>query len=105
MGFNLDDVARDEPEFSQEVNDYINQRRRELKPQIALVKQLRTALGLSQVEVANILRVTQSNVSKIENKNDPSLSTLAQIVGAKGGKLTLDIETAEGVEIRLEVAG
>jgi transcriptional regulator len=78
--------------------------RAQLATQISLVRRLRTALGLSQLEVAEALGTTQSNVSKIEAKGDPTLSVLAGIVEAKGAKLRLTVETDSGDEFSFAVA-
>jgi len=72
--------------------------RAELEPRIALMRELRKALGLTQVEVAKLLGVTQSNVSKIEMRGDPSLSVLARMADARGKRLRLAVETADGRE-------
>jgi transcriptional regulator with XRE-family HTH domain len=41
----------------------------------------------SQATVAKKLRVSQSNVSQFERGGDPRLSTVADYIGALGGKL------------------
>ena len=99
------DLVPWDAELSQEGLAYAARLRAELEPQISLVKRLRTALGLTQVEAARILAVTQANVSKIERRDDPTLSVLARMVEARGGKLRLEIETAEGDELRFAIAG
>lgn len=78
--------------------------RAQLASQISLVRRLRTALGLSQIDVARTLGTTQSNVSKIEAKGDPSLSVLAALVEAKGAKLRLTVETEDGDEFSFAIA-
>lgn len=60
--------------------------------QAVALRRLRSELGLSQVEAAQILGITQSNVSKMEASRDPKLAVLRQLVEAKGGKLTLHAE-------------
>jgi len=62
------------------------------------MREVRQALGLTQVEVAKLLGVTQSNISKIEVKGDPSLSVLARMAEARGRRFRLSLETAEGKE-------
>lgn len=73
----------------------------ELRRSPPVVRRLRQALGLSQVEAAAILETTQSNVSKIEAKPDPPLSILRRLVEAKGGTLRIDATLADGKEFRL----
>ena len=50
----------------------------------------REAAAVSQREVADRLDVTQANVSRIENQGDIHLSTLANYVGALGGRLEVE---------------
>jgi len=52
------------------------------------LQELRENLAqLTQVEVADILRVTQAHVSKLEHRDDMLLSTLRAYVEALGGQL------------------
>ena len=75
---------------------HYNKIRAEIEPGILLVKNLRDRLNLTQREVAELLQVTQSNVSKIEAKSDPSLSILRRMVEGRGGKLKLVVELGNG---------
>ncbi|HEX8240063.1 MAG TPA: helix-turn-helix transcriptional regulator [Allosphingosinicella sp.] len=94
-----ENLVKWQPELSPEAREHIARLRAELQPRIALMRELRKALGLTQVEVAKLLGVTQSNVSKIEVKGDPSLSVLARMADAKGMRLRLAVEAADGKEI------
>lgn len=52
------------------------------------IKKLREAKGLSQKEVASIIKMDQSQYSKLEkDKTDPSVSTLAKVAKALGTQL------------------
>lgn len=51
--------------------------------------ELRKALDVSQEDVATVLKVSQANISKIENRTDPHVSTVAAYVEALGGELEL----------------
>ncbi len=51
----------------------------------------RRAIGMSQVEVAAEMGVTQANVSRIERASDLQLSTLDKYVRALGGRLELRV--------------
>lgn len=93
-----DDLVKWQPELSAEACEHIARLRAELEPRIALMRSLRKALGLTQAEVAALLGVTQSNVSKIETRGDPSLSLLARIAEAKGKRLRLAVESPDGQE-------
>jgi ribosome-binding protein aMBF1 (putative translation factor) len=63
-----------------------------LKRQISLLKDLREQLGLSQLELSDILETTQSNVSKMEARADPRLSVIRKLVEHQGGRLKIVAE-------------
>ena len=86
------------PKLSAEAIEHIDRLRAELEPRIALMREIRKILGLTQRQVAELLGVTQSNVSKIEMRGDPPLSVLARIADAKGKRLRLTVESADGNE-------
>jgi len=48
---------------------------------------VRTGLGITQVELAKRLGVSQGNVSELERRDDVYLSTLREYVEALGGTL------------------
>lgn len=48
---------------------------------------LRESLGFTQAEIAEVLKVSQPNISKLEGKDDLRLSTLGGYVAALGGHL------------------
>ena len=56
------------------------------------LRQLRAARELTQENLASVLHVKQSEVSKIERRTDMYLSTLASYVKAMGG--TLEVRAA-----------
>ena len=51
--------------------------------------ELREALELTQVQVASMLKVNQSAVSKLERRADMYLSTLRNFIHAMGGHLDI----------------
>lgn len=53
--------------------------------------ELREAVGVTQTELAESLKVSQPNISKIERKDDLHLSTLAGYVAALGGRLEVQV--------------
>ena len=105
-------MAKDIPEgagewslnLSGEEKEEFEKLRAQLASQISLVRRLRTALGLSQIEVAEALGTSPSHVSKIEAKGDPSLSVLARLVEIKGAKMRLTVETPQGDEFSFAIA-
>jgi DNA-binding XRE family transcriptional regulator len=50
---------------------------------------VREQAGVTQVELARVLHVTQANISQLERKQDLYLSTLSRYVEALGGHLEL----------------
>ena len=48
---------------------------------------LRESLGVTQVQMAAAAKMTQSEVSKLEKRNDHLVSTLRRAVRALGGEL------------------
>lgn len=62
---------------------------------------LRAARALTQENLANVLRVRQSEVSKIERRTDMYLSTLASYVKAMGGTLELRAAFPDGDVVRI----
>ena len=63
---------------------------------------IRERRELTQTDVAQILAVSQANVSRIERQGDLYLSTLASYIEALGGSLRLSAVFEDGeVEIGL----
>lgn len=55
----------------------------------ATLAELRRSRGISQARLADVLGVKQMQVSRLERRKDPRLSTLRRSVEALGGRLTL----------------
>ncbi len=51
---------------------------------------LRERAGLTQADVARVLGLTQSRISRLERAEDLNLSTLHRYVRALGGELTIE---------------
>ncbi len=66
------------------------------------IGELRRWLGVSQVEIAGLLGVSQPCVAKIEHQEDMRLSTLRRYVAALGGELRL-IAEIDGVAHELDI--
>ncbi len=58
--------------------------------------EIRGRRGLTQVDVARLLQVSQASVSKLERREDLYLSTLRDFVEALGGTLELSAVFPEG---------
>ncbi|HEX3129333.1 MAG TPA: helix-turn-helix transcriptional regulator [Thermoanaerobaculia bacterium] len=53
------------------------------------LRELREAMGLTQGELANRIEITQSQLSKLERRDDHRISTLRRYVQALGGSLEI----------------
>lgn len=62
--------------------------KRAMRDAIALAE-LRKQRGATQTDLAEVLEVTQANISRIEHEEDLYLSTLRDYVAALGGELEL----------------
>jgi DNA-binding XRE family transcriptional regulator len=58
--------------------------------------EIREHRGLTQVDVARVMQMSQASVSKLERREDLYLSTLRGFVEALGGKLELSAVFPEG---------
>jgi hypothetical protein len=65
------------------------------------LQQLRAARELTQQQMATLLEVNQSEVSRIEKRTDMYLSTLASYIQAMGGKLELRAVFPCGAAIKI----
>jgi len=64
------------------------------------LRALREAAGLTQEELAQRVTITQSQLSKLERREDYRLSTLRRYVAALGGELEI-VAVVDGKRIRL----
>jgi len=65
---------------------------------------LRAARQMTQVNLAQVLGVNQSAVSKLEKRTDMYLSTLRSYIEAMGGQLEIQAVFPEG-SVRIEMLG
>jgi DNA-binding XRE family transcriptional regulator len=54
-----------------------------------LLSEIRTAVGLTQEELAKKLGVRQPTLSRLESQQDMQISTLERLVSALGGRLEI----------------
>ena len=64
--------------------------------------EIRKAIGMTQVDLAEKLDVAQSSVSKIESAADMYLTTLRKYVKALGGELHLTAVFPGGRQVEIE---
>ena len=58
--------------------------------------ELRKALSLTQVQIAETLNVAQPSIAKIENQTDMYVSTLKRFIAAMGGELKVIASFPQG---------
>jgi DNA-binding XRE family transcriptional regulator len=86
----------DEAAF-QRVSELLTARQRTLPPRALLLKSLREAKQLSQEQLAQLLRVRQASISKMEHRLDMRISTLRNIIVGMGGELEIRACFPDGV--------
>ncbi len=74
-------------DWPQERLDQIEARARTLIAEAMTLRDLRKAQALTQVQMAKTLGIGQEQISRLEQKSDMLLSTLASYVQAMGGNL------------------
>lgn len=79
----------------------IEARAQELIAQEVTRQQLRRLRNRTQVEVAEVLGVTQDSVSRLEQRADIMLSTLRKYIRAMGGNLSLLAEFPNQPPVKL----
>lgn len=67
------------------------------------LSELRRSRGQTQAQLAQLLGISQSDVSKLERRKDMRISTLAAVVGALGGTVRLTASFPGGTAADLAV--
>lgn len=81
-----------EKHMTEEQRHQADIRAQEMIAEYQTLKDLRKARELTQVRMAELLGITQDNVSRLEKRSDVLLSTLRSYVEAMGGKLDLMVK-------------
>jgi DNA-binding transcriptional regulator YiaG len=68
------------------------------------LSQLRKARGLTQEAIAELLGVSQAEVSKMERRTELYVGTLRKFIEAMNGELVIAARFANGVEIPIRLA-
>jgi transcriptional regulator with XRE-family HTH domain len=82
-------------QFSPEAQARIDERANEIRSELRLLRTLREMLGISQEELAKRLEVDQSYISRLERRDNITLSSLANTIRALGGTVELTITIPE----------
>ncbi|HET7034846.1 MAG TPA: XRE family transcriptional regulator [Thermomicrobiaceae bacterium] len=80
----LADAAKADPARRARIDEY-----KQAIDDALRLAEARTACGLTQAQLAERLRVSQANVSRIEHEQDTYVSTLRDYVAALGGRLEI----------------
>ncbi len=83
----------------------VKARAAELIAEERTLQDLRKAMGLTQVHIAETLKIGQDNVSRIEKRSDLLISTLRGFVEAMGGRLSLVAEFPDRPPVKLRALG
>lgn len=83
----------------------IAKRAKQLIAEEHALRKMRTARGLTQVRIAELMHIRQESVSRIEGRSDLLLSTLRSYVEAMGGSLRLTVEFPDGASAELSSLG
>lgn len=70
-------------------------------PESVVLRELRGLVGVTQEELADKLGVQQAAVSRLERRDDITLSSLRRFVTALGGDLEISVRTSSGDRVRL----
>lgn len=99
MGKKFSDLVK---QMSPESQKRIKEKADKLRKEYMLLRELREKLNLTQEQMAFLLDITQSTVSKTENFTDMHISTLQKFVNAMGGDLRIYADFGENeYELRL----
>jgi DNA-binding transcriptional regulator YiaG len=85
-----------------ETKTLIESRSRDLAEQLHLA-QLRKAKGLTQEAMAELLGVSQAEVSKTERRAELYVGTLRKFIEAMDGELVLAARFSDGVEVPIKL--
>jgi len=92
--------------MSRQSRERIRKRTAEMYSEMAL-QELRQAMNLTQQELAEVLKMNQAAISKLEHQSDMYVSTLRRFVAAMGGELRVvahfpqgDVEISQFNDIR-----
>lgn len=91
--------------LSPERRQKIDARAKELIAEEMTLRDLRKAMGHTQIKVAKALGVGQDTVSRYESRSDMLLSTLNQFVEQMGGELVLTATFPDREPVRIRGLG
>jgi transcriptional regulator with XRE-family HTH domain len=86
-------ILRDKmsPEARRRSKEMADEIRREIR-----LTELRSALGVSQEELAQLMKKKQAAISRFERRSDMHISTLREFISALGGRLQVIASFPDG---------
>lgn len=93
--------AKWEPELGPEDVAYVDRMRAEIGPRIRFMARLREVLGMTQVEAARALSMSQAGFSKRERSGPRGLMAIKRLADVKGARLRIALELADGTVVDL----
>jgi DNA-binding XRE family transcriptional regulator len=96
-----DEIHSDLESVSQRVITLLLAKTRTVPPKAVRLRELRAARRMSQMELAERLRIKQAAVSKLENRSDLHIRTLRDVIAAMGGQLIIRARFPDGMEREL----
>jgi DNA-binding Xre family transcriptional regulator len=91
-----DEIVPDLATASRRVIALLLAQARTKPPKVVRLRELRSARGISQAQLAERLRINQAAVSKLEKRSDLRIRTLRDVIEAMGGKLVIRALFPEG---------
>jgi transcriptional regulator with XRE-family HTH domain len=79
----------------------IKARASEMIEEYETLQELRKALNVTQEQMAREMGVKQENISRLEQRSDMLLSTLARAISVLGGKLDLTVRFKDKPDVSL----
>lgn len=92
-----DEIYQHVDETYNRVTSLLLRRGKTVPPRAVLLRRLRESRHVSQVELAERLKVQQSAISKMERRSDMYISTLRNVVSAMGGTLEIRANFPDGI--------
>jgi len=92
------------PELTPEAEAYAGRLRSEVAPRIRLLVRIREALGMTQVEAARELSITQAGFSKQERRPPQGIMAIKALAESRGARLRIGLDLADGRHVDLSDA-
>jgi len=102
----IEEMLSENPQLTARVDEIVKDMEEEDRAYAMTLSMIRRAAGLTQVALAESLKMSQSAVARTEQRPDMLLSTLHSYLAAAGAKARIIVELADGrsVEVSLEEA-